>query len=210
VGSERKFTTFRASRQADFSPAIGAAAGKLRASTFTADGEAVVCGPDGVAVFDDLYGQRRLGEAFLYAFDLMELNGEDLRSCPYSDRKRRLGRLLARQSAGIIVNDHIEADGAVVFAEACRMGLEGIVPSGPTPPTFPGDRGTGSRPRTPTVRLCAEHPIASAGAHNRDFSERREDMNRVELIEPTRAMCAAGAAAMDELLDSGVGLLIST
>jgi bifunctional non-homologous end joining protein LigD len=46
-------------------PVIAEAAGKLRARTFTLDGEAVVCGPDGVAVFDALHTDRRLGEAFL-------------------------------------------------------------------------------------------------------------------------------------------------
>jgi ATP-dependent DNA ligase len=59
---------------------IAAAAGRLPARTFTIDGEAVVCGPDDVAVFDALQGERRPSEAFLYAFDLIEVNGEDLRS----------------------------------------------------------------------------------------------------------------------------------
>jgi hypothetical protein len=59
--------------------AIARAAGKLRATPFTIDGEAVIAEPDGVAAFDELHGQRRLGEAFLWAFDLLELNGEDPR-----------------------------------------------------------------------------------------------------------------------------------
>jgi ATP-dependent DNA ligase len=54
-------------------PVIAAAATKLRAGAFTLDGEAVVCGPDGVAVFEALHTDWRLGEAFLYAFDLMEM-----------------------------------------------------------------------------------------------------------------------------------------
>jgi ATP-dependent DNA ligase len=63
-------------------PSIADAAGKLRARTFTLDGEAVVCGADGIAVFDALHGQRRLREAFLYAFDLIEMDGEDLFRAP--------------------------------------------------------------------------------------------------------------------------------
>jgi bifunctional non-homologous end joining protein LigD len=61
-------------------PAIVAIAGKLRATSFTLDGEAVVCGPDGVAVFDALHRHGTVSEAMLYAFDLLELNGEDLRA----------------------------------------------------------------------------------------------------------------------------------
>jgi bifunctional non-homologous end joining protein LigD len=108
-------------------PAITDAAGKLRARTFTLDGEAVVCGADGIAVFDALHGQRRLREAFLYAFDLIEMDGEDLRHWPFSDRKTRLERLLAGRNAGVVLNQHVVEKGAVVFAAACRMGLEGIV-----------------------------------------------------------------------------------
>jgi bifunctional non-homologous end joining protein LigD len=107
-------------------PVIADAAGKLRARTFTLDGEAVVCGPDGVAVFDALHSERRLGEAFLYAFDLIGVDGKDLRPLPFSERKTRLARLLTG-SGGIALNEHIEGEGAPVFAAACRMGLEGIV-----------------------------------------------------------------------------------
>jgi ATP dependent DNA ligase domain len=60
------------------------------------------------------------------AFDLIELDGDDLRRWPFSRRKARLARLLAGRDAGIVLNEHIESDGAVVFAGACRMGLEGI------------------------------------------------------------------------------------
>jgi hypothetical protein len=80
-------------------PVIAEAAAKLCARTVTIDGEAVVCGPDGVAVFDALHSERRLGEAFLYAFDLVEHDGEDLRSRPFTERKARLSKLLTRQPA---------------------------------------------------------------------------------------------------------------
>jgi ATP-dependent DNA ligase len=52
------------------------------ARAFTIDGEAVVCVPDGVAVFDALHGERRLREDFLYAFDLLEVDGR--RTCGYT------------------------------------------------------------------------------------------------------------------------------
>jgi bifunctional non-homologous end joining protein LigD len=77
--------------------AITAAADALRATSFTLDGEAVVAGPDGVAAFDQLHGRRRLGEVFLWVFDLLEHNGEDLRPLPFTKRKVKLARLMYRQ-----------------------------------------------------------------------------------------------------------------
>jgi bifunctional non-homologous end joining protein LigD len=57
-------------------PAIASAAAKLRAESFTLDGQAVVCGADGIAVFDALHRRRKATDAMLYAFDLVELNGK--------------------------------------------------------------------------------------------------------------------------------------
>jgi bifunctional non-homologous end joining protein LigD len=108
-------------------PAIASAAAKLRARSFTLDGEAVVCGEDGVAIFDALHRHGTVRAAILQAFDLLELDGEDLRPLPLSQRKKRLARLLARVRAGIAINEHTDENGAVVFLHACRMGLEGIV-----------------------------------------------------------------------------------
>jgi bifunctional non-homologous end joining protein LigD len=99
----------------------------LRARSFTLDGEAVVCGPDGVAIFDALHRRGTVTEAMLYAFDLLELDGDDLRSMPLGDRKNRLARLLRGRRLGIVLSDHTDDDGATIFRQACRMGLEGIV-----------------------------------------------------------------------------------
>jgi bifunctional non-homologous end joining protein LigD len=86
-------------------PAIAVTAAKLRARAFTLDGEAVVCGPDGVAIFDAVHRRGTVTEAMLYAFDLLELDGEDhLRVLPLGDRKKRLARLLARRRVGIVLS----------------------------------------------------------------------------------------------------------
>jgi ATP-dependent DNA ligase len=58
-------------------PAIAGAAAKLAGRSFTIDGEAVVAGADGVAVFDALHRRHRAAGSILYAFDLLALNGED-------------------------------------------------------------------------------------------------------------------------------------
>jgi bifunctional non-homologous end joining protein LigD len=108
-------------------PAIAVTAMLLRAKSFTLDGEAVVCGPDGVAVFDALHRRGTVTEAMLYAFDLLELDGEDLRGLALGDRKKRLARLLGGRRLGIVLSDHTADDGATIFQRACKMGLEGIV-----------------------------------------------------------------------------------
>jgi bifunctional non-homologous end joining protein LigD len=87
-------------------PSIAVTATLLRAKSFTLDGEAVVCGPDGVAVFDALHRRGTVTEAMLYAFDLLELDGQDLRAMPLLDRKKRLARLLGGRRLGIVLSDH--------------------------------------------------------------------------------------------------------
>jgi bifunctional non-homologous end joining protein LigD len=67
------------------------------------------------------------GPAILYAFDLIEHGGEDLRARPFLDRKAALARLLHGCEAGILLNEHIAEDGPTVFAHACKLGTEGIV-----------------------------------------------------------------------------------
>jgi bifunctional non-homologous end joining protein LigD len=108
-------------------PAIASAAAKLRARSFTLDGEAVVADRDGVAVFEALHKPRKATDAFLYAFDLLELNGQNFRPLSLGERKDQLARRLARGPLGIAYNDHTDDEGAAVFRQACKMGLEGIV-----------------------------------------------------------------------------------
>jgi bifunctional non-homologous end joining protein LigD len=102
-------------------------AAALRCTSFTLDGEAVVCGPDGVAIFDALHRRGTVSEAMLYAFDLLEFDGDDLRAQPLGDRKKRLARLLGKRRLGIVLSEHTDEDGALIFQQACKLGLEGIV-----------------------------------------------------------------------------------
>ena len=96
-------------------PAIAVTATLLRARSFTLDGEAVVCGPDGVAIFDALHRRGTVTEAMMYAFDLLELDGEDLRPQPLVDRKKCLARLLSGRRLGIVLSDHTDEDGAAAL-----------------------------------------------------------------------------------------------
>jgi ATP-dependent DNA ligase len=65
-------------------------AAKLRAKSFTMDGEAVMVGVDGVAIFDALHRRHKASDALLYAFDLLELDGEDGGPCPSVSARRSL------------------------------------------------------------------------------------------------------------------------
>jgi ATP-dependent DNA ligase len=100
---------------------------KLRSHSCIIDGEAVCCGNDGRPSFDRIRYRQHDGDVFLYAFDLIELNGDDLRRDPLEVRKATLASVLAKVRPGLRLNEHIEADGPTVFAHACMMGLEGIV-----------------------------------------------------------------------------------
>ena len=106
---------------------IAAVAAALEAHSFTIDGEAVVIGPDGIAQFDELRRRNGAQRAMLYGFDLIELNGVDLRRRPLLERKTALADLIGGTKAGIVLNDHITEDGDRVFTHACRLGAEGIV-----------------------------------------------------------------------------------
>jgi bifunctional non-homologous end joining protein LigD len=103
------------------------AARRIKAKSFTIDGEAVVLRPDGLSRFEELRRRVAADTAILYAFDLIEHDGEDLRNRPFLDRKDALARLLRNTEVGILFNEHIAEDGAIVFAHACQLGAEGIV-----------------------------------------------------------------------------------
>jgi bifunctional non-homologous end joining protein LigD len=107
--------------------AIAAAAARTLAKSFAIDGEAVVVGPDGLSRFEELASRQAARTGILYAFDLIEYDGEDLRNFPFLDRKAALARLLRDTEAGILLNEHISEDGPIVFAHACRLSAEGIV-----------------------------------------------------------------------------------
>ena len=109
-------------------PLIVEGLAQLRLWSCIVDGEAVACGEDGIASFDRIRYRQHDASVFLYAFDLVELNGDDLRRDPLAVRKATLASLLARAAPGLRFNAHIdEKDGPLVFAQACKLGLEGIV-----------------------------------------------------------------------------------
>jgi bifunctional non-homologous end joining protein LigD len=114
----------------DFSgrfPFIAMAVSKLPVRSCLIDGEAIVCDENGLAVFDLIRRHGALASAVHCAFDLLELDGRDLRREPIEKRKELLAELLRGSKISIVLNEHFEEDGATVFREACRLGCEGIV-----------------------------------------------------------------------------------
>ena len=109
-------------------PLIAEALRGLRSRSCIIDGEAVACGEDGIASFDRIRYRRHDEGVFLYAFDLIELDGEDMRRDPLAVRKATLASLLSRAAPGLRFNEHLDNEnGPLVFAHACKLGLEGIV-----------------------------------------------------------------------------------
>jgi bifunctional non-homologous end joining protein LigD len=109
-------------------PWIVEAALKNRIKQFVIDGEAVILGVDGVPDFNALHSRKHDDEVQLYAFDILALDGDDLRPLPLSLRKTNLARLLARRPEGIFVAPFEQGEiGPDLFRAACNMGLEGFV-----------------------------------------------------------------------------------
>jgi bifunctional non-homologous end joining protein LigD len=115
-------------------PLIVATLARLRSRSCIIDGEAVACDDNGVASFDlvrhsfDLVRHHRANERiFLYAFDLIELNGDDLRRDPLEVRKATLASIVAKARSGIRFNEHIEGDGPTVFAHASKLSFGGWI-----------------------------------------------------------------------------------
>ena len=105
---------------------------ELGVKSVTLDGEGVVCGPDGVSDFELLrtaVGPKTLARRLLlYAFDLLELDGADLRREPWELRREHLVILLRKAGDGVRLSEHLDgADGDQMFRHACKLGLKGIV-----------------------------------------------------------------------------------
>jgi bifunctional non-homologous end joining protein LigD len=109
-------------------PLVVEAVNHLKVRSCLIDGEVVCCDERGLAIFSTLRQRRNEARAFLFAFDLLELDGLDMRREPIETRKATLASLLRKCKPGVGLNEHIaHPNGAAVFHHACKMGAEGIV-----------------------------------------------------------------------------------
>ena len=107
-------------------PNVAEAVCSLAADSALIDGEAVAFRSDGRSDFAALRTKAGSATARLVAFDLLNLDGEDLRQRPLEQRRDALSRLVAGVD-NILFSEALAVEGAIVFAKACEMGLEGIV-----------------------------------------------------------------------------------
>jgi bifunctional non-homologous end joining protein LigD len=89
------------------------------------DGEIACLDPDGRPNFRDLLFRQK--ECIFIAFDVLFLNGKDLRVLPLIERKTILKKLLRRKRSRIVYLDHVETDGQLLFEQIVAMDLEGMV-----------------------------------------------------------------------------------
>jgi bifunctional non-homologous end joining protein LigD len=109
-------------------PLIVEAALRNRQTSFVIDGEAVLIGVDGISDFNGLHSRKHDHEVMLYAFDILALEGNDLRTLPLHLRKTNLARLLARRPEGVFVSEFEPGEiGPDLCRQACKFGLEGLV-----------------------------------------------------------------------------------
>ncbi|HEX6011807.1 MAG TPA: DNA ligase D, partial [Geminicoccaceae bacterium] len=110
---------------------VAEAAAALPMSSALLDGEAVVLDEHGVSRFGLLRRALEAGDTTavsFYTFDLLFLDGEDLRGLPLRERKRRLEALLPRPGGGTVrYSDHVLGRGGELREAACRLGAEGLI-----------------------------------------------------------------------------------
>jgi bifunctional non-homologous end joining protein LigD len=108
--------------------------------------------------------------ASLCAFDLLELNGQDMRDRPLEERKAALKMLLRRPHPGIAYNRHFDVESSIVFHHACKLGCEGIVSKRLGSPYRSGrsaDWIEVKNPAAPAVKREAEEDWGTLGKRSR-------------------------------------------
>lgn len=110
-------------------PGIVEAAAKLKVTSALIDGEAVVLDDEGRSRFQALQAALKGAPDSIdyFAFDLLELNGEDLTQLPLMERKEKLRAILPRRSTRLRYSDHIIGNGEKLLHQFCDAHLEGII-----------------------------------------------------------------------------------
>ena len=127
-GRARAYTRSGLDWSDKFAPVI-AAAEKLKVQSALIDGEAVVLDAAGKSNFQALQASLKGGKANLvyFAFDLLELDGEDLKSKPLTERKKALAKVIGAGKGTIRYSEHIQGKGEKLLESFCEAGLEGVI-----------------------------------------------------------------------------------
>jgi bifunctional non-homologous end joining protein LigD len=127
-------------------------ASHLAAGAAIIDGEVVVPSENGTTDFSVLQNELRgkSTKIVLVAFDLLYLNGYDLRRLPLIQRKTHLKKII--DGTDIQFSESFEVDGPEMYAHACKVGLEGVVSKMSDSAYTSGRVTTGSRKPAPSAR----------------------------------------------------------
>jgi ATP dependent DNA ligase domain len=150
-----RLITRRGNDWSDRFPLVVEALNHLKVRSRLIDGEVVCCDERGLAWFDVLRVRRNEIDAFLYAFDLLELDGADLRREPLEVRTATLASILRRSRQGGRLNEHLEHDcGLTFFQHPCRSAVRASCPSASPRAIDQAGRPTGSSSRTWQRQPC--------------------------------------------------------
>jgi bifunctional non-homologous end joining protein LigD len=127
-GKARAYTRSGLDWSDKFAPVVEVAR-KLKVRSALIDGEAVVLDANGKSDFQALQTSLKGGKANLvyFAFDLLELDGEDLTREPLRARKQKLSKLLGKRKDTIRYSEHVEGKGEALLQRFCAAGLEGVI-----------------------------------------------------------------------------------
>jgi hypothetical protein len=157
---------------------------------YVIDGEAVILGVDGVSDFDALHSGQHGTYARLYAFDVLAMDGDDLRGLPLSMRKAGLAKLRGPPDGMFIAPFEAGEIGPDLFRAACRFSLEGIVSKRRDRPYRAGVTGLGQ----------GEEP----GVTGHDASEGCRVVERgIEITSSPCSTAACLASSAAEILSGG-------
>jgi bifunctional non-homologous end joining protein LigD len=150
----------------------------LKAENAVLDGEIVCLDSHGRSQFNELIYRR--GDPYFYAFDLLWLNGRDLRDLPLLKRKQMLREIIPAAPSRLLYSDHLSEQGQQLLEFACQYDLEGIVAKWKHGSYLPNS--------TATTWIKIKNPNYSQweGRHEQ-FKEMREKRIRppkIRLLEP--------------------------
>ncbi len=161
----------------------------MPARSCVVDGEAIACDANGLSVFDLLRYRRQDDAVTLCAFDLLELDGVDLRREPIEVRKRTLKGLLRREHRGIAFNRHFDVEGSIVYRHACVLGCEGIVSKRVGSPYRPGRSDNWLKiknPAAPASAVLRKKTGSKIGDHRDWFAN---DTHKPTMRQGARHLC---------------------
>jgi hypothetical protein len=177
---------------ARFGP-IAVAATKLKVSTAYIDGEIAVLDDAGISDFGALQealSEGRTERMIYFVFDLLHLDGRDLRGLPLMERKAHLEKRIGRVGDGgpIRYSDHIIGRGPDFYKQACKSNLEGIV----------SKRAGAPYPTLPLVPLHRDYDSLIGARSARAILVRARSMVNIQVMRAPSALLRFSQAAISE------------